>query len=68
MAVILIAPAGGWWCAFGPTPRDYRFKVNKKTVLSNKSALSLKAKNNAIVVVEDFVITPKPEHSGLTKI
>ncbi|HHU95786.1 MAG: 50S ribosomal protein L4 [Bacteroidota bacterium] len=41
--------------AFGPRPRDYGFKVNKKTkVLARKSALSLKAKNNAIVVVEDF--------------
>ncbi len=40
---------------FGPRPRDYGFKVNKKTkVLARKSALSLKAKNNAIVVVEDF--------------
>ncbi|HHU25224.1 MAG TPA: 50S ribosomal protein L4 [Bacteroidales bacterium] len=40
---------------FGPKPRDYGFKVNKKTkVLARKSALSLKAKNNAIVVVEDF--------------
>ncbi|MDR2815848.1 MAG: 50S ribosomal protein L4 [Proteiniphilum sp.] len=41
---------------FGPKPRDYSFKVNKKVkVLARKSALSLKAKNNAIVVVEDFV-------------
>ena len=41
--------------AFGPKPRDYGFKVNKKTkALARKSALSLKAKNNAIVVVEDF--------------
>ena len=40
---------------FGPKPRDYGFKVNKKTkALARKSALSLKAKNNAIVVVEDF--------------
>lgn len=41
--------------AFGPQPRDYGFKLNKKEkVLARKSALSLKAKNNAIVVVEDF--------------
>ena len=41
--------------AFGPKPRDYGIKVNKKTkALARKSALSLKAKNNAIVVVEDF--------------
>ncbi|WP_294083653.1 50S ribosomal protein L4 [Proteiniphilum sp. UBA5384] len=40
---------------FGPKPRDYSFKLNKKVkVLARKSALSLKAKNNAIVVVEDF--------------
>jgi len=41
--------------AFGPKPRDYRFKLNKKLKqLARKSALSYKAKNNAIVVVEDF--------------
>ena len=40
---------------FGPTPRDYFFKLNKKTKsLARKSALAHKAKNNAIVVVEDF--------------
>ena len=46
---------------FGPQPRDYSFKVNKKVkALARKSALSLKAKNNAIVVVEDFAFdTPK---------
>ncbi len=47
--------------AFGPKPRDYSFKLNKKTkVLARKSALALKAKNSAIVVVEDFDFdTPK---------
>ncbi|HKM44382.1 MAG TPA: 50S ribosomal protein L4, partial [Dysgonamonadaceae bacterium] len=41
--------------AFGPKPRDYGFKLNKKEkVLARKSALSLKAKNNAIIVIEDF--------------
>jgi large subunit ribosomal protein L4 len=41
--------------AFGPRPRKYGFKLNKKEkILSRKSALSLKAKNNAIVVIEDF--------------
>ena len=41
--------------AFGPKPRDYGFKLNKKEkVLARKSALSLKAKNDAIVVIEDF--------------
>ena len=40
---------------FGPRPRDYRFKLNLKTkVLARKSALAYKAKENAIVVVEDF--------------
>ena len=46
---------------FGPRPRDYYFKLNKKVkALARKSALSYKAKDNAIVVVEDFTFeTPK---------
>ena len=40
---------------FGPKPRDYRFKLNKKVKsLARKSALSYKAQENAIVIVEDF--------------
>lgn len=40
---------------FGPKPRDYSFKLNKKlTALARRSALSYKAKENAIVVLEDF--------------
>ena len=40
---------------FGPRPRDYRFKLNKKVKdLARRSALSAKALNNEIVVVEDF--------------
>ena len=40
---------------FGPTPRDYSFKLNKKVkALARVSALSYKAQENAIVVVEDF--------------
>lgn len=40
---------------FGPKPRDYSFKLNKKVkVLARKSALSYKAQENAVVVVEDF--------------
>lgn len=40
---------------FGPSPRDYSFKLNKNQKrLARKSALSLKAKNDAIVVLEDF--------------
>ena len=42
---------------FGPKPRDYGFKLNKKVkVLARKSALSYKVKENAIVVVEDFTM------------
>ncbi len=41
--------------AFGPRPRDYSFKLNKKVkVLARISALSYKAKENAITVLEDF--------------
>jgi len=40
---------------FGPQPRDYHFKLNKKLKsLARKSALSYKAKDNSIVVLEDF--------------
>jgi len=40
---------------FGPQPRDYRFKLNKKVKqLARKSALTYKAKDNGILVVEDF--------------
>ncbi len=41
--------------AFGPRPRDYSFKLNKKVkVLARVSALTYKAKENAITVLEDF--------------
>jgi large subunit ribosomal protein L4 len=40
---------------FGPQPRDYSFKLNKKVKdLARKSALAYKAKDNMIAVVEDF--------------
>lgn len=40
---------------FGPRPRDYRFKLNKKVKnLARRSALSYKAQEQAILVVEDF--------------
>ena len=40
---------------FGPRPRDYRFKLNKKLKsLARKSALTFKAQDNQIIVVEDF--------------
>lgn len=46
---------------FGPEPRDYSFKLNKKVKrLAGKSVLSAKAKDKAIKVLEDFSIdTPK---------
>ena len=46
---------------FGPVPRDYSFKLNKKVKqLARKSALSHKAANNAIVVVDNINFeTPK---------
>jgi large subunit ribosomal protein L4 len=40
---------------FGPQPRDYSFKLNKKLkVLARKSALAYKAQDNSVVVLEDF--------------
>ncbi len=40
---------------FGPVPRDYSFKLNRKVkALARKSALSYKVKEDAIIVVEDF--------------
>ncbi|MBR5830965.1 MAG: 50S ribosomal protein L4 [Tidjanibacter sp.] len=52
-------PGGGR--IFGPVPRDYSFKLNKKLKsLARRSALSLKAQAEAVTVVEDFVMeTPK---------
>ena len=46
---------------FGPRPRNYAFKLNKKLkALARRSALSYKAKENSIVVLEDFAMeTPK---------
>ena len=40
---------------FGPEPRDYHFKLNKKLkVLARKSALAYKAKDNSLLILEDF--------------
>jgi large subunit ribosomal protein L4 len=40
---------------FGPVPRDYSFKLNKKVKdLARRSALTYKAKDKSIVLVEDF--------------
>ncbi|KAA6350222.1 50S ribosomal protein L4 [termite gut metagenome] len=46
---------------FGPRPRDYSFKLNKKVkILARKSALSYKIQENAVVIVEDFTFeSPK---------
>lgn len=41
--------------AFGPQPRDYSFKLNKKVKsLARKSALTYKAKEKSIAILEDF--------------
>ena len=61
-------PGGGR--VFGPVPRDYIFKLNKKLKqLARKSALTYKAKDNAITVVEDFAMeAPKTkEFIAITK-
>ena len=61
-------PRGGR--VFGPVPRDYSFKLNKKLKqLARKSALTYKAKDNAITVVEDFAMeAPKTkEFIAITK-
>ena len=49
---------------FGPKPRDYRFKLNKKVkLLARRSALSYKVQENALVVVEDFTFeAPKTKN------
>ncbi len=49
---------------FGPKPRDYRFKLNKKVKqLARRSALSYKVQENALVVVENFTFeAPKTKN------
>jgi large subunit ribosomal protein L4 len=49
---------------FGPRPRDYSFKLNKKVkALARISALTYKAKDNAITVLEDFTFeAPKTKN------
>lgn len=48
-------PGGGK--VFGPQPRDYGFKLNRKySKLARKSALSIKAENKELIVVEDFAL------------
>ena len=53
---------------FGPKPRNYSFKLNKKVkALARKSALSYKAQENAIVVLEDFTMEA-PKTKGFVNI
>jgi len=49
---------------FGPRPRNYGFKLNKNLKrLARKSALSIKANDNSILVLEDFSFeTPKTKN------
>lgn len=56
--------------AFGPKPRDYSFKLNKKVKqLARKSAFSYKAKANNLIVVEDFALNAvkTKEFAGILK-
>lgn len=53
---------------FGPSPRDYSQKVNKKVKrLARKSALSMKARDKAIIVLEDFKL-PEPKTSSFLNV
>ncbi|MEE4117216.1 MAG: 50S ribosomal protein L4 [Marinilabiliaceae bacterium] len=53
---------------FGPRPRYYGFKLNKKVkVLARKSALSYKAKGNNIIILEDFSFEA-PKTSELARV
>ena len=53
---------------FGPRPRDYRFKLNRKVKeLARKSVLSAKAHENRITIVEDFTIAA-PKTKDFVKI
>lgn len=55
---------------FGPVPRDYSFKLNKKVKqLARKSALSYKAQNNLITVVDqiDFAVPKTKEMIVMTQ-
>jgi len=53
---------------FGPSPRDYSQKVNKKVKrLARKSALSIKAKDKSIIVLEDFQLS-EPNTSSYIKV
>ncbi len=52
---------------FGPTPRDYDFKLNKKIkVLARKSVLSSRAKENNLSIIEDFTFDAPKTKSYLS--
>jgi large subunit ribosomal protein L4 len=54
--------------AFGPRPRDYEFKLNKKLKkLARLSALTYKAKDNNIVILEDFIFE-EPKTKNYTEL
>lgn len=58
----------GGGTVFGPKPRDYSFKLNKNTKrVARKSALSLAAKNDSIIVIENFVLN-QPKTKDFTAI
>ncbi|MCC5946504.1 MAG: 50S ribosomal protein L4 [Bernardetiaceae bacterium] len=53
---------------FGPRPRDYRFKLNKKVKqLARRSALSYKAQDNAVLILDEINFD-KPQTKGLLSI
>lgn len=54
---------------FGPVPRDYSFKLNKKVKqLARKSALSLRAQNQQLIVVENFNIAEAPNTKAFVEL
>ena len=54
--------------AFGPKPRDYSFKLNKKVkALARRSALSYKVSEGALIVVEDFQLE-QPQTKAIVEI
>jgi large subunit ribosomal protein L4 len=59
----------GGGTVFGPRPRSYGFKLNKKVKqLARKSALTYKARENSIVIVEDFNLeAPKTKEMAAIK-
>lgn len=58
----------GGGTVFGPRPRDYSIKINKKTrALARRSVLSLKAKGDAIRIIEDFSFEA-PDTKGIRQI